>query len=143
MGKVIPFWVSDYIGLPFETHGRSRKGCDCWGLVRLVLEERFGQRLPCYGDMYDSTKAAAQIGRIVDLEKRFWQEIPAGKEKLGDVIVLRARGQPMHVGLVIGGGKMLHVVEGADSVFEPYDGFKWKNRVTGFYRYDDGAGNGG
>ena len=139
MSKVIPFWVADYIGIPFKTHGRSRAGCDCWGLVRLVLEEQYGKRLPCYGDMYENTKAGAQIARVVAEEKRFWTEIPAGKEKCGDVVVLRAMGHPMHVGVVIAGGKMLHVIEGANSIFETYRGRHWQNRVEGFHRYDDGS----
>lgn len=29
-------WWNEYVGLPFADKGRTREGCDCWGLVRLV-----------------------------------------------------------------------------------------------------------
>ena len=38
----LPAWVADYVGLPWEPYGRTRAGVDCWGLVRLVYEERLG-----------------------------------------------------------------------------------------------------
>jgi len=37
----IPYWAGHYIGLHFREHGRTVAGADCWGLVRLVLQEQF------------------------------------------------------------------------------------------------------
>jgi len=36
-------WASTYVGIPYRFAGRDRAGCDCWGLVRLVLAERFAR----------------------------------------------------------------------------------------------------
>lgn len=131
----IPFWAGKYIGLPFREHGRDRNGVDCWGLVRIVLEEEFGIILPCYATHYRDTKQAGKISQIVGEEKQWWASVPPGQEQPGDVVLIRMRGQPTHVGVVIGDNAMLHVAQGIDSAIENYTRISWKDRVTGFYRY--------
>lgn len=131
----VPIWVGHYIGLPFTEHGRDRRGLDCWGLVRLVLAEQFGLNVPCLSREYDRTTDAVRIGRLIAREVPRWRRMPSGEEELGDVIVTRMRGQPMHVGLVVGDGQMLHVERGVDSALARYNGLQWQDRIEGFYRY--------
>jgi cell wall-associated NlpC family hydrolase len=131
----VPFWAGHYIGLPFAEHGRCRSGLDCWGLVRLVLAEQFGIALPSFMHEYRSARDAQAIGALVEREIPAWQNIAPGAEMLGDVVVLRLCGQPMHVGLVLGDRRMLHIEEGVDSAIENYAGPRWSERVLGFHRY--------
>lgn len=133
----IPIWVGHYIGLPFKEHGRDRTGVDCWGLVRLVMAEQFGIVLPSYSTYYDSTTREDQLAPLIDEERRHWISIEHGEEEFGDVVVLRMRGQPIHVGLVIEKGRMLHVEVGIGSVLDSYASARWVLRVTGFYRYGE------
>lgn len=133
---MLPDWVSTYIGLPFKEHGRDRQGVDCWGLVRLVLGEQFAVHLPSYADGYGSTEDAEDIGRLVQGEMDPWRDIAQAEERPGDVVLMRLMNQPMHVGLVIGAGWMLHIEEGIDACLERYDSAKWRRRVLGIYRYD-------
>ena len=44
----LPAWTADYVGLPFKEGGRDRQGLDCYGLLRLVINERFAGTVPEY-----------------------------------------------------------------------------------------------
>jgi cell wall-associated NlpC family hydrolase len=131
----VPIWVGHYIGLNFKEHGRDRHGIDCWGLVRLVMGEQFGVSLPSYATQYDSTTREDQLAPLIEEERKWWIPVEAGKEQLGDVVVLRMRGHPIHVGFVIEHGRMLHAEVGIGSVLDSYKNARWHLRVTGFYRY--------
>lgn len=142
----VPIWAGRYIGLPFRCHGRDRTGLDCWGLVRLVMAEQFGVALPSLATEYHRATDGVEVGRLVLREIPRWDAVEEGEEEAGDVIVLRLRGRPMHVGLVLGDGHMLHIESGIDSAIERYTGARWAERIFGFYRYrpvqedDDTAG---
>jgi cell wall-associated NlpC family hydrolase len=131
----VPFWAGRYIGLPFEDHGRSRAGLDCWGLVRLVLSEQFNIALPSFAAEYRRTTDTGKISDLILRETPAWQFVAMGEEQLGDVIILRQRGQPMHVGVVLGDQRMLHIEQGINSAIEAYSGPCWKDRIFGFFRY--------
>lgn len=136
--QALPAWVAGYVGLPYKKLGRSRRGVDCWGLVRLVLIEQFSQDLPEYGEVGEAPtqthKAISDF--IVARRNEAWQEVPAGEEQPGDVVLLRAYGVPFHVGVVIASGVMLHSEAGADTNWDYYrTSIKWKHRVLGFYRH--------
>ena len=135
MPDTIPDWVADYIGLPFREHGRDRSGTDCWGLVVLIAAERFHIRLPSYVAGYASTRDADDIGRLVRGQMDLWREVARDHEQPGDVVLMRLMNQPMHVGVVVTPGWMLHIEEGIDACLERYDGAKWQRRVIGIYRY--------
>ena len=132
----VPIWAGRYIGLPFREHGRERSGLDCWGLVRLVMAEQFGRPLPSFISEYRRTTSAEDIGRLITREAAAWMGVEAGREKAGDVIVLRMRGVPMHVGLVLGDRHMLHIERGVDSAIERYGSPRWSERIYGFYRHE-------
>lgn len=132
----IPFWAGHYIGLPFIDHGRDRSGLDCWGLVRLIMAEQFGFALPSYATEYQRTTQVGKIGALIEHESSKWKKIASDAESCGDVIVLRFRGKPMHVGMVLGDKHMLHIEFGINSVIERYSGARWADRISGFYRYE-------
>ena len=133
----IPYWAGHYIGLPFAEHGRDAHGLDCWGLYRLVLAEQFGVALPSYRNAYASTRQGRTLSCLIESESRDWRAIEPGREKLGDAVILRLMGHPMHVGLVLGDRHMLHIEDKIDSCIEHYGGPRWKNRVAAFFRHQE------
>lgn len=129
----MPEWLSKYIGLPYLEGGRGHNGVDCYGLIRLIYAEKFGIILPEYSDIAwlegcDSHKLSTEINDC----KSDWQEVD--QPVLGDVIILRMMGMPIHIGLVVDKGIMIHSARGHNSAIERFDNIKWQKRIEGFYR---------
>ncbi len=124
--------LDQYIGLPFKDHGRDRCGVDCWGLVRLVLAEQCDIQLGDY--LYRDTRDQINIPAAFAQGALEWQPVAVGQP--GDLVLLRVGSRPMHVGLVVEEGLMLHVQSGVNgSLIEHYNGPKWGGRIEGIYRY--------
>lgn len=135
--SAVPAWAADYIGIPYLSGGRDRSGVDCWGLIRLVWAEQFGHELPRYeGADYSGPDSAAGIAGDAQAYAAGFRPVEPGQEQAGDGILLRLMARPIHVGLVIAAGRMLHIEEGAGSVIEPYTSIRWAKRVQGFYRHE-------
>jgi cell wall-associated NlpC family hydrolase len=95
-----------YLNLPWKDGGRTRAGVDCVGLAVLWLEAHFNFRAPVPADR--------PAGRATELlrDRNFH---PAQLER-GDVVFLADRaGQIRHVGVWLGGGKLLHTLRGFSS----------------------------
>ena len=132
-----PTWAADYIGIPYAAAGRDRSGCDCYGLVRLVLAEQFGQGLPLVPERYATDRQAREdMARVraTALALVPSDELAPGQEQAGDIINIRVLGQPLHVGVVVAPGWMLHAQRGVGAALESYRSPKWGPRVLGFYR---------
>lgn len=129
--------LANYVGIPFQLHGRDRSGIDCWGLVCLVYRESFGVDLPSFGDRYGrelTQDERTHIAAIVRGESQTWRRVEAGEERCGDVVLFRALGSDSHLGVVVNGGRFLHARSGTDSCIESYRSPLWARRVAGFWR---------
>ena len=130
--------VSEYIGIPFVDLGRDREGLDCWGLFRLVLQEQLGIELPSFIEVYEGeTSNWEHLGRAITgrIAQVGWEPVPAGQEQPGDGVLCRLRGEPMHVGVVVRPGIMIHTHRGTNACLEPYRRAQWRSRILGFYRH--------
>jgi cell wall-associated NlpC family hydrolase len=136
--------------VPFKDGGRDWQGVDCWGLIYLIYKEKLGIELPTYG--WISATELLKVYEQIDQDKEAggWTLVPFGGERRYDVIVMtgamRREGQlrmaPVHVGMVIDSGKLIHIEENSGMVCMPFrDGAHGranpllKNRVKGIYRY--------
>ncbi len=129
----IPIWSGRYIGLPFKEHGRDRTGVDCWGLVRLIFSEQFGEALPSFSSEYKNSADYDAIAKVMIREAEDRDEIAFGNEELGDVIIFSLQGQPAHLGIIIGDGHMIHIERHGLSSIERYDGPRWKDKIYGIF----------
>lgn len=139
-------WAAAYIGIPFQTGGATRSGCDCWGLAMLAYREVFGIDLPSYAEHYDSLNCRVLAGVVAEhLPASPWRLVPAAeKMAIGDGLLFRVVGHPIHVGLFVGDGRFLHApaprVEGRPegsiaSCLDRLDAPRWARRLLGVYRY--------
>jgi cell wall-associated NlpC family hydrolase len=128
-------WPAKYVGLRFAENGRTVEGCDCWGLVCLVYSMELGVVLPDFAGMYAGTSDIAAIGALHDLERPRWDLVDFLAAAPFDLVSLRVKGRPWHVGIVTEPGRMLHALPRCDAVVEDYTRPLWKPRIDGFYRY--------
>ena len=128
-------WCNDFISVPFKEKGRARAGCDCWGLARLIYEEKLNIELPLLLD-YDTTKDSKSISKLYEIEHQDWEEIPVGEEKEFDILVFKILGLPTHIGVVVKKGVMIHCEYGRGThITEYYKDVQWNKRLAGVYRH--------
>jgi cell wall-associated NlpC family hydrolase len=139
--KSVPAWVGRYIGIPFAEAGGDRKGCNCWGLVRLVLAEQKAIALPAYAEISaaEMLKAARAFGADSKLDP--WRPVERAEVAAFDVVLMHAltdavaRRIPGHVGIMVAPARVLHVWRGTDAIHMPLDHSDFQNKVIGFYRH--------
>jgi cell wall-associated NlpC family hydrolase len=127
-------WVKKYVGIPFVSNGRTLAGCDCYGLVRLVLRNEYGIDLPELSDNYADALNVKETARLFaeNLPVLAGQKIPAPQERA--VVIITEHGVPAHVGIVAGGGYVLHtgIKTGSICQRETHPGLR--GRIEGYYR---------
>jgi len=127
-------WADEYVGIPWRWRGRDRDGVDCWGLVCLVFWERRSMRLPEY--TYHSVGGG---GATIEAERRHWRRIT--RPQVMDVAMIDAcRRQTdgslihgvWHLGINVGGGYILHTIEGLGVVLMR----ACRLKIEGWYRHE-------
>ena len=126
-------WVERYIGVPYLEHGRDLAGCDCWGLVRLVLAQQWGVDVPSLTSDYEAVSAATTAA-LIDEQSAAINAEKVTDPRPGDIAVIRVVGVPSHVGIVVAPGFVLHVKRGTEALVERLDSPAIVNRLEGFYR---------
>lgn len=84
--------ADDWMGAPYRFGGTTKGGVDCSAFVRAVYADAFGVRLT------RATRTQVTEGR------------PVARDDLraGDLVFFRTGRDQRHVGIYLGGGKMLH-----------------------------------
>ena len=127
-------WVKKYVGIPFASNGRTMSGCDCYGLVRLVLRNEYRIELPELSNDYSDALNVAETARL------FAENLPVlAAEKLGApeegaVAVITERGVPAHLGVAAGGGYILHTGIKTGAVCQRATHPGLRGRIEGYYR---------
>lgn len=126
-------WVQDYIGIPFVSGGRDRRGLDCYGLIRLVLMEQYECTLPLLDGKYDNAL------NLYDTSPLFFQQLPILTEKIAGpqeraLALLEMHQLPCHLGLFCGGESIIHSRAGVGVVAERLDSRRLPGKIVGWYR---------
>lgn len=144
----IPAWLSSYIGIPWKERGRDAAGLDCWGLVRLVMQEQLGISLSPWSTIGPDDAERIETILADQSTTETWVAIPVGAERTADVALMsrpyrrndgRMAFADAHVGLVVAPGFLLHVDQGTKtSRIEKYNGTSamWR-KIVGFWRHHE------
>lgn len=100
-----------FVGLPWQSGGRSFAGVDCYGLVWLFYREELGVTLRSYAEAYSDAGDYARAGALVYAGIEAWRQIESPEP--GSVILMRRGGHPAHVGIYVPGRRMLHIEHAA------------------------------
>lgn len=126
-------WWASYIGIPFIDHGRTREGCDCWGLVRLVYKEVLETDLPswnAYTDLNDLGCIKVLLEEALPKFDRLIAPEPFA------IALMRSPSNVFHVGVMVDQRNMLHVNHGKDACVEPIER-RYTHQLKGFYKPHD------
>lgn len=126
-------WVQEYIGIPFVSGGRDRRGLDCYGLIRLVLMEQYECTLPLLDGKYDNAL------NLYDTSPLFFQQLPILTERIAGpqeraLALLEMHQLPCHLGLFCGGESIIHSRAGVGVVAERLDSRRLPGKIVGWYR---------
>ncbi len=127
----------DWIGTPYR-HQVSRKGvgCDCFGLVRGVWRELYGEepeRAPPYAPDWAE---ALQRETLAEAAARHLLAIGVDDIAPGDVLLFRWRAHlpAKHAAIVTAPGRMVHAHDGAavaEAALTPW----WRRRLAYAFRF--------
>jgi cell wall-associated NlpC family hydrolase len=89
-----------YLMIPYKDLGRDFNGCDCYGLVYLLMRDISKVTLPIYSG-YQSDDAP-KMGEFINTEADhdlIWQKVTT--PQAGDLVVFKLNGIPQHVGYML------------------------------------------
>ena len=138
---MIPAWTTSYLTIPYRERGRSRTGVDCYGLVRLVFQERRGIELPSYDETAPTPRDVMEIQRLLAGAPALgWIEVLREEAQEYDGIVFTIAGQPTHFGLVLEPPHFLHAIKDTKASYgkvaiRRWDSMMWRQRVAGVVRW--------
>ena len=126
-------WTIDYLGIPYAQVGRTREGCDCWGLARLVYRNLLQVDLPSYAASVCASGAAdvaALIGETAAAHP--WLEVT---EPLPfDLLLFRRGSYAQHLGICVDRHWMLHMDRTGSKLARLADSY-WVSRSLGAWRH--------
>jgi cell wall-associated NlpC family hydrolase len=115
--------------------GRGWKGCDCWGLARLVYREELGILLPSYADGYADALELRELSRLINgaAASRDWQAV--SDVQPFDLLVFRAGQYRTHIAVAVDARRMLHIANDAPAVIARRTDLTWSRRFEGAWRH--------
>ncbi len=114
--------VENYLRLGFQSGGRARPLVDCWGLYRLIVGEVRGIWLAEF-DGVEAPNLIARTARREATSSTWMPVLPGAEQPLDAVLMSGLLGEgrdtvraPIHIGCVIGPGRLIHIDEGGVKV---------------------------
>lgn len=132
MSKDIQMIAAELVGIPYKDGGRDREGLDCYGLVLLFMRE-LGIELPDWEYERDWAKQGGNL--LIENYHEYAEQIGRAYMVPGDVIMFENHpGVANHLGVFLGAGKFIHVVEKAGVVIMRVNSQPHLRRMHSCYR---------
>ena len=126
-------WTDKYLDIPFVIGGRDWTGCDCYGLVRLILAEQFGKQIPDYAEGYSELTTDA-LRPIADAIVGGVPSDVVTCPRAGDVALIALKGYEFHCGVFIDSNTVIHTDRNTGPVIDDIRRSRLFGRVKVVYR---------
>lgn len=123
-----------FLNIYYKKDGRSYTGADCYGLCYLFNRDILNKIIPDF--LGENIYGDESISRVYEQKKSQFKKVATGKEVVGDIISLSLKGYPVHVGVIVQKGIMLHIMENKFASLESYINKKWDKRINSIWRYE-------
>jgi len=126
-----------WIGTPYHDQASVRGvGCDCLGLLRGVWRDVVGPEpmlVPPYSRDWGE---AGPVEVLAEAARVAMEELDVSEARTGDVILFRMRAGAIakHVGILSGGGHIIHAYE-RTGVIEEHLTPAWQRRIAFAFRF--------
>jgi cell wall-associated NlpC family hydrolase len=126
--------ISNFIGIPFVSKGRSFNGCDCYGLVKLYYKEILNIDIP------ETIITAEQPRRtfanyLNEISKNWTATTPAKNVVVAMSVNAEHPNLVTHFAVMIDDKRFIDTRENMSSYLTSIDDEKIKNQIKGFYKW--------
>lgn len=126
--------ISRFIGIPFVSQGRSFRGCDCYGLVKLYYKEVLNIEIP------ETVITAEQPRRtfanyLNEISKNWSSTVPQTNAVVAMAVNAEHPTLITHFAVMIDDKRFIDTRENRSSYLTSIDDEKIKNQIKGFYKW--------
>ncbi len=124
--------IHKYLGIPYQHHGRSLSGLDCYGLILEIFKDQ-GVELWDIHNEYDQEWSWKGKDLFIENYAREWERVT--DFRFMDVVCFKnGKNVVNHAGVYLRMGKFIHAVK-AGVVVSRLTDRQWQERYVGCYRY--------
>ena len=126
--------INDFIGIPFVSKGRTFRGCDCYGLVKLYYKEVLNIELP------ETVITAEQPRRtfanyLNEISKNWTLTTQQKNAVVAMSINAEHPSLVTHFAIMIDDKRFIDTRENMSSFLTSIDDERIKNQIKGFYKW--------
>lgn len=126
--------MDKFIGIPFVSQGRTFRGCDCYGLVKLYYKEVLNIEIP------ETVITAEQPRRtfanyLNEISKNWTSTVPSKNAVVAMAVNAEHPTLVTHFAVMIDDKRFIDTRENRSSYLTNIDDKKIKNQIKGFYKW--------
>ena len=126
--------INDFIGIPFVSKGRTFRGCDCYGLVKLYYKEVLNIELP--ETVITAEQPRRTFANYLNEISKNWTSTTQQKHAVVAMSINAEHPSLVtHFAVMIDDKRFIDTRENMSSYLTSIDDEKIKNQIKGFYKW--------
>ena len=126
--------INDFIGIPFVSKGRTFRGCDCYGLVKLYYKEVLNIELP--ETVITAEQPRRTFAKYLNEISKNWTLTTQQKNAVVAMSINAEHPSLVtHFAVMIDDKRFIDTRENMSSYLTNIDDERIKNQIKGFYKW--------